>query len=132
MTNTVSTALTFLYETLTGDTTFMSYVTGVYTGLAPVSAQPDFAIIVPQAMPKTLSANAVVVLSRPLFQVKLVGPRADYTNLSSAYDRALSLIGLVRSTAGILSCYITSDLYVQETVAGDPWVNLGGLFRVEV
>jgi hypothetical protein len=133
MTNAVTAGLTFLYNTLTADSTFMSYVSGVYTGIAPEGSFADYAIIIPQAMPKTLNAYGVKVMTRALFQVKVAGPEADYDgNISSAYDRMITLIGLVRSVSGILACYLEQDLYINEVVEGQPWNNLGGLFRVEI
>jgi hypothetical protein len=133
MSNAVTVGLTFLNSVLTGDTTFMGHVSGVYTGIAPEDSTPDYCIIIPQALPKVLAATGQVIMTRALFQVKVVGPEADYDgNLSSAYDRMLTLIGLVRSTSGILACYQEQDMYINEVVDGVPWCNLGGLFRVEI
>jgi hypothetical protein len=131
--NAVTAGFTFLYNTLTADSTFMSYVSGVYTGIAPEGSLPDYAIVIHQAGPKTLAATGQLIMTRTLFQVKITGPEADYDgNITSAYDRMVTLLGLVRSTSGILACYLEQDLYINEVVDGVPWINLGGLFRVEI
>jgi hypothetical protein len=130
MTNSVAEGLTFLYSTLTGDTTFMSYVTGVYRGIAPEGSTADYAIMIPQSATKVLTAQGVKVMTSSLYQVKLVGPEADMSNLSTAFDRAVTLLGLVRND-NVLACYLQQDLYLQEVVNGIQWANLGGLFRIE-
>ena len=133
MTNAVTAGLTFLNNTLTADGTFMSLVNSVYTGVAPEGSLPDYGIIIHQAGQKTLNAYGVLVMTRALFQVKVAGPEAHYdNNLSPAYDRMITLIGLVRSVSGILACYLEQDFSISEVVDGIPWVNLGGLFRVEI
>ena len=132
MTNSVAEGLTFLYSTLTGDTTFMSYVTGVFRGTAPEGSSADYAILIPQSATKVLSATAVKVMTNSLYQVKLVGPEADMANLSGAFDRAVALLGLVRNASdNVLACFLEQDLYIQEVVNGTQWANLGGLFRLQ-
>ena len=132
MTNSVATSLSFLYSTLAGDSTLMGLVTGIYRSVAPAGSTADYVIVIPQAMPKTLNAYGVRVMTRGLYQVKVVGPYADYPNLNTAWDRIVTLIGLVRSVSGILACYLEQELYIGEVVAGVEWCNLGGLFRIEV
>jgi hypothetical protein len=132
-TNAVANSLAFLNSTLTGDATFMGYLTGgVWTGVAPVGTSPDWCVLQMQASPKVKTATGVTIMTRGLYQVKVVGPKADYANLYTAYDRIVTLLGLVRSTGGILACYQTDDIYLENTVSGKPWIQLGGLFRVEI
>jgi hypothetical protein len=132
MTNSVAEGLTFLYSTLTGDSTFMGYVTGVYRGIAPEGSTADYAILIPQTATKVLTAFGVKIMTSSLYQVKMVGPEADMANLSAAWDRAVVLLGLVRNGAdNVLACYLQQDLYIQEVVSGIQWANLGGLFRME-
>ena len=44
----------------------------------------------------------------------------------------VTLLGLVRSVSGILACYQEQDINMNEVVDGVPWINLGGLFRIEI
>ena len=52
MANAVTAGLTFLYNTLTADSTFMSYVSGVYTGIAPEGSLPGLRHHHPPGRPK--------------------------------------------------------------------------------
>jgi hypothetical protein len=129
-----TTAFTFLYGTLHGDSQFMSYVTGVYADIAPQGTLPDYCIISQQSGMDVLSATAKRIYSNLLFAVKLVGPASDYSNLSAAYQRADALLALVRNTSGILACY-REQMYAlpePELVNGVPWTNLIGIYRIEV
>jgi hypothetical protein len=132
MSDPVTGGFQFLYQTLTGDATFMTYVTGVWADVAPALTNPDYCILALQSPTDVLTANAVRVMSSNLYQVKLVGPTADYANLSAAYARAQTLLDLVRSQSGILACYRENGFYLPELVDGVPWVALGGLYRVEL
>lgn len=133
MSNPVEVSLSFLYGTLSGDATFTGYLTGgVWVALAPAGTLPDFCTITPMSSKTVLSANGFKVMTQGLYQVRISGPEADASNIEAAYDRMLTDIGLVRSTSGILACYQEQDVYIQELVAGVPWINWGGLFRVEV
>jgi hypothetical protein len=132
MTNSVAASLTFLYNTLTADSTFMAKVSGVYRSVAPEGSLPDYCMLIPQNPNKVLSAQGKLIMANGLYQVKMVGPMADFTNLTAAYDQALVDLALVHSVSGILACYCQSDLYYQEEVDGVPWCNIGGLFRIQL
>lgn len=132
MTNAVQASLTFLYGTLSADATLMGYLTWFGPGLAPAGTLPDFCTITPMASKSVLTAFGVKVMANGLYHVKVSGPEADYSNIETAYNQILTDIGLVRTTSGILACYQEQDIYIQELVAGVPWINLGGLFRIEV
>lgn len=138
-TDTITTALTFLTNVLTGDTAFMALVSGVFLSIAPTNTQPDWCVIGVQSPgADTLSANAVRLLAQPLVSVKLVGPAADMANLSAAYARADALLQPsgqpLRNdpVTGTLACYRVSALFLPEPqlINGEPWVNLGGLYRL--
>lgn len=136
MANAIQTSLGFLESTLSGDATFAGYLNGIFTAVAPQGTLPDWCILQPQSSQRVLNAYGVLVLTQGIYQVKVVGPEDDYANLYNAYNRMQTLIGLVRPSSGsygsILACYQEQDLYVQELVAGVQYINLGGLFRVEV
>src|SRR6185312_5714065 len=101
----VTAGLSFLYSTLSGDQFFPSYVSGIWTGVAPQGTNPDYCILQPQSPVDVLTATAIRIMSRNLYQVKIVGPVAHFQNISTAYARADALLGLVRSTNGILCCF---------------------------
>lgn len=132
MSNAITAGLTFLYGTLSADATFMGLVSGVFPGLAPANTQPDFCTITPMSSTAVDTAFGVKIMANQLYQVRVSGPEADYSNISAAYDRMLTDLQLVRSTSGILACWLQQDIYLQETVAGVPWVNLGGVFRIQL
>lgn len=132
MADSVTAGLTFLYSTLQADSFFMADVTGIWTGVAPQGTQPDYCILQPQSPTDVLTATAKRIMSRNLYQVKIVGPVSHYSNISAAYARADALLALVRSTNGILACFRESQLYVPEDFGGVPWVALGGLYRIEL
>lgn len=128
----VTAGLSFLYSTLSADSFFTGFVTGIWTAVAPQGSQPDYCILQPQSPVDVLTATAKRIMSRNLYQVKVVGPVSHYSNISAAYARADALLGLVRSQNGILCCFRESGLYTPEDVDGVPWVALGGLYRIEL
>ena len=137
MSDTITTALTFLYATLSGDTTLMALVSGVYQDIAPVGTVPDYVTFGIQSPGNdTLTSTAVRILSEPLALVRAIGPQADMSNLSAAATRIDTLLKLVRNdpATGVLCCYRVSPFYLPEPqlVNGAPWVEIGGLYRIEV
>lgn len=136
-TDPITTGLTLLYRVLSSDGPFMGMLTGVYQDIAPVGTAPDYAVIGVQSPGvDVLSAFATRIFSTPLFRVLVTGPQADMANLSAAYQRADSLLAIVRNdnATGVLACYRTQPLYMPqpELVNGVPWVQLGGLYRMEM
>lgn len=137
MSDTITTGLTFLFNTLHGDATLLASVSGVYQNIAPDGTAPPYCVFGVQSPGRdTLSATAVRILSSPLFSVKIVGPAASMATISTAYARVDALLKLVRNdpTTGVLACYRESPLYLPEPqlINGEPWVNLGGLYRMEI
>jgi len=139
MADTITTALTLLYGTLHGDATLMALVSGVFQDIAPVGTSPDYCVISVQSPgADTLTATAIRILANPLLLVKVVGPAADMANLSAAYARADALLQPggqpLRNAGGTLACYRESPFYLPEPqlINGEPWVNLGGLYRIVV
>ena len=131
----ITASLTLLYRTLSADATFMGYVTGVFQDIAPVGTLPNWCVIGVQAPGlDTLTATAVRLLSKPLLSVRIVGPTADMENISAAYQRADALLALIRQdTATGVTLYREQQVYRPEPqlINGEPWVNLGGLYRAE-
>lgn len=136
MADSVTGGLTFLWDVLANDPAFMGYVTGVFTGVAPEGTKPDYCILQPQSPTDVNTATAVRIFSRNLYQVKIAGPVAHYSNISAAYARADQLLQPngqpLRNTNGIIACFRQNGLYVPEVVGGIPYVNLGGLYRIEL
>jgi hypothetical protein len=126
----------FLYNTLTGDSTLMALVTGVHRGKAPDLTVPPFVILTFQAGPDTLTANAIRLLNRGLYQVSAMGP----ANMSPLLAQAAARIDdLLKRTSGsvtgghIDACYREQPLLRDlPPVNGDAWAALGGLYRLEI
>lgn len=134
----VSVGFNALYTLLTGDSTFMGYLAGgvVQTNAVP-GTTPDFCQLVNQSAQDTLSATGSRLLTRLLFQVKLMGPEQDAANLRAAYARADALLQPsgqpLRNYGGTLAIYRESMLPTDGGVInGDQWLAAGGLYRVEV
>lgn len=126
-----------LYGVLSGDATFMSYVSGVYQVMAPTGATPDYALLIHQSATDTNTATATRVLTTLLYQVKVVGPATDEANLRAAYVRADALLQpggtALRNTNGTLACFREQTFSIGElNSAGALWLNIGGMYRVEV
>ena len=132
----VGTGFALLYGALHGDATFLSYVTGVYQVMAPPQSTPDYCLLIAQSATDTNTATATRVLTRLLYQVKVVGPAQDEANLRTAYARADALLQpsgqALRNTSGTLACFREQTFSVGELVNGALWLNIGGLYRVEV
>lgn len=131
-TNAIASSLGFLYSTLNADATFTGYLNGIFTGMAPAGTLPDFCTITPMASKSVMTAFGVKVMAEGVYHVKVSGPESDYANIYNAYNQMLTDLQLVRNSGGILACYLEQDIYIQELVSNVPWINLGGLFRIEV
>lgn len=137
-TTTLTTALNAVYGILHADSTFMGLVTGLYEGIAPQTAQPDYAILAFQSPGvDTLSApGAFRILSNPLLKFVVCGPSSDAANLEAAYARADALLcpagAPTRNTSGTLAIYRESPFTLNEPelVNSEQWIQLGGLYRV--
>ena len=125
-----------LYGVLSGDATFMAAVTGLYQVMAPTQATPDYALLIHQSATDVNAATASRIMTTLVYQVKFVGPAQDEANLRTAYKRADALLqpnGLaLRNVSGTLACFREQTFSVGELVNGALWLNIGGLYRVEV
>ena len=137
----------YLETTLGGDSTLESMAPG---GVNRAFAQPGTAV--PYIITAfhtgidTVTMNAFRVLSNLVFQIKVVGPANNTSQLAAAAARIDALlgsppgippgaIGIVVGgvTAGYLySCYRDSPLVTDELVTGQLWSNIGGLYRMEL
>lgn len=127
-----------LYAILTGDATFMAYLSGgVWSVSAPPGTTPDYCQLVNQSAQDTLSAVATRIMTRTLFQVKIFGPVQDAGNCRAAFARADALLQPsgqpLRNSNGTLAIYRESMLPTDGGVInGVQWYAAGGLYRVEV
>ncbi|HET9109677.1 MAG TPA: hypothetical protein VFN78_02515 [Ktedonobacterales bacterium] len=126
-----------LTSVLGGDATFMSYLTGIYEVMAPTGSAPDYCLLIHQSATDVNAATAARIMTTLLFQVKLVGPAADESNLRTAYRRGDTLLqpgGLaLRNTNNTLSCFREQTFSIGElNNNGELWLNVGGLYRIEV
>ena len=136
-TDPTSTAFALLYSTLHGDATLLALLAGgVHQVAAPPGSTPDWLLISQQSGTDTNTATAVRILTRMLFQVKVVGPVQDAGNLRSAYARADALLQPsgqpLRNQGGTLACFREQTISYGEMVEGVLWLHYGGLYRVEV
>ncbi len=126
----------FLYNTLNGDSTLMALVTGIYRDKAPDAAVPPFVILTHQAGSDTLTANAVRLLTRSLYQVGVQGPDSMSPQLAAAAGRIDTLLKRTSGTvtgAIIDACYREQPLLLgQPPVNGMEWSKMGGLYRLEI
>ncbi len=126
----------FLYNTLNGDSTLMALVTGIYRDKAPDAALPPFVILTHQAGSDTLTANAVRLLTRSLYQVGVQGPDSMSPQLASAAGR---IDALLKRTSGSVTGALIDACYREQPMArglppvnGMEWSAFGGLYRLEI
>ena len=135
-TDVVNTAYSLLDSTLTGDSTLMALVTGVFQMMAPPGTTPDWVILNAQSSADTNSAFGVRILSRLMYQVKVVGPAADNVNIRAAYARIDALLQPsgqpIRNQGGTLACFREGTIQYGEVVNGVLWLHYGGTYRIEV
>lgn len=132
----VSPAFALVDSTLTGDATMMSLVSTVCQDQAPPGTLPEYVLMGLMSAPDTNSATGVRILTRNLLQIKVVGPAKDGANIRAAFARMDGLLQPngqpLRNQGGTLALFRESVLSYSEDVNGTQWVNLGGLYRVEV
>lgn len=131
--------LGFLYleSTLAGDGTLAGYAPGgVHRALAPIATAPPFTIMGYMAGTTTTNFGAIRGYVSALYQVKAVGPATAMAALVAAAGRIDTLITTsvpVNVTGGIIkSCVQTQPIEMDETVNGEQWTNVGGLYRIMI
>lgn len=126
-----------LYGVLSGDATLMGYLAGgIHQVLAPPGVSPDWLLLINQSATDVNATTAARIMTTALFQVKVVGPAQDENTLRTAYKRADALLQpagrALANTSGTLACFREQTFSVGELVNGALWLNIGGLYRVEV
>jgi hypothetical protein len=130
--------LAALYALLSGDATFMGYLSGgLWELVAPLGTAPDFAVIANQTATDVKGAMGARLMTSLLYQVKVMGPRDDEANLRTAYKRADALLQpslrALANYGGTLAIYRESMLPEDGGIInGVQWLAIGGLYRVEV
>ncbi len=126
----------FLYATLTGDSTLMAIVTGVFRDVAPDQAVPPFIVLNLQAGADVLTANKVRLMSSALYQVRALGPASMSTQLAAAAARIDDLLKRTNGTVtggNIGYCYRESPvLRGLPPVQGVAWAAIGGMYRMGI
>ncbi len=134
----VSVGFAALYAILTGDATFMGYVPGGVVQLnAPPQTTADYCNLINQSATDVKSATGVRIMTTLLYQVKIMGPEQDASNLRNAFARADALLqpnqAPLRNYGGTLAIYRESLLPTDGGVInGQQWLCAGALYRVEV
>ena len=134
----VGDGLAALHALLSGDATFMGYLTGgLWELVAPIGTPPDFAVIASQTSTDVKGATAARIMTTQLFQFKVMGPRQDEANLRTAYKRGDALLQpngrALANYSGTLAIYRESMLPEDGGIInGVQWYAIGGLYRVEV
>lgn len=131
----------YLMTTLKGDATLMSYVTGgFYRNFIPPGTPTPYGIVSYQSGRDITTVNAYRLFASMLFQVIVVGPASlTVTNHVPAASRIDTLIGHVTgvpltadSLGLVLTCYRESPVSRDEEVNAEDWLNLGGLYRMQI
>lgn len=130
-------AFGWLYSTMVADSALMAAATGgVFQGFADLATVPPYVLYIQQSNVDTLTLNARRLFTRGLFQIKAVGPTANYAALVTIADRIDALFKSVSSVAlssgGILECYREQSLAYDELVNGQAWSHLGGLYNIDL
>ncbi len=131
----------FLVSTLSADSTLTDPNTGlapggVWRGMAPVNTPAPFVVVSFLSGADTLSGNAYRLLSRLLYQVKVVAPNTMTAQIAEA---AALVDDLLKRTAGSLTggyidaCYRESPFALDDPpVAGVIFTAIGGNYRLEI
>lgn len=126
-------AFEFVYSTLSGDANLANYAPGgIHRGFAQPGTVVPFVVMGYQAGSDTLTMNAVRVASQPLLQIKAVGPASMSMQVGQA---ASEIDDMLKRTSGsaagglILAFYRETPLFLDQEVNGEPWVDIGGLYR---
>ena len=142
MADTISPAYALADSVLTSDSTFMSYVSGVYQKTIPVGTYTKpWCVMQMQSAPiDTNSASGDFILARGILTVKIVGKASDGASIRAAFARADALLfpnGRPRrvgdgNSGGLLNIYRTGTIDYDEVDGGIQYVHLGGQYRFEV
>lgn len=126
-----------LYAVLSADSTLMAALTGgLWEVYAPPGTTTPYGLLACQSATDVNAATAARIMTTLVYQVKIVGPAQDESTLRAAYVRADGLLQpsgrALSNTNGTLACYREQTFSLGELVNGALWLNIGGLYRVEV
>lgn len=132
--------LLFLSAVLQGDSTLASLAPGgVWRGSADPNVATPYVVVALQAGTDALTVTGVRPLSHLLFQAKAVGPASNTQAIADAAAQLDTLLGGSSGlrnqsvTGGFIgSCYRDGIILLDELVTGEKWVDIGGLYRVDV
>jgi hypothetical protein len=135
--NEIALGLAWIYSTLANDSTMVSLAPGgFHRAMAPPTTQTPFVMFGYVSGADTTTANAFRLLSQLTFQIRAAGPATATNAIVAAAGEIDALFGGPTSgnTAGgfIDSCYRQSPVQFDELISGGQWVNLGGLYRLEI
>lgn len=131
-------AFAWIAATLQADSAWVAASTGgAFQGFADLATVPPYTLYVQQSNADTVTMNARRLFTRGLFQIKAVGPTANYAALVTIADRIDFLFKFVSSVAlspsgGILACWREQSLAYDELVNGQAWSHLGGLYNIDL
>jgi hypothetical protein len=117
---------------LRADTQLQGYAPGgLFTDVAKTTTSTPYLIIALQGATDLNTANAHRIWTEGIYQVKAVGPATAATKLGQAANRIDALLTQGTVVDGFkVYCWRDSPLYYPETVSGEPWRHLGGLYRL--
>lgn len=133
----LASAETWLEATLSGDLTLMGYAPGgVFAYMAPDGTPTPYVVFGEQSPGNdSLTANAVRLLTNPLYQVVVTG---EASKMSSIVNAASRLDDLLKRASGtvvggyIAVCYREQPLQKAELINTVVWRSIGGLYRMTV
>ncbi len=132
--------LQFLATTLQGDATLASLAPGgIWRGSADPNVSTPYVVVALQSGTDALTVQGVRPLVHLLFQVKAVGPANNTAAVASAAAQVDILLGGNQGLRNVTipngfigSCYRDGTLIIDDLQAGEKWVHIGGLYRVDV
>lgn len=138
-------AFTWLFQTLSQDSTLSTLVTDCYRGVAPQGTIPPWVSFDFQSGSDTNSATGARLFTRDLYQVRVIGPESQFAAMQAAADRIDALLHGARNIpiltatgqAGtLLACVRESQLTLPQDLPGSSygaaWRLLGGLYRCTI
>lgn len=126
----------WIYETLTGDTTLMALVAGVYDSLVPPSVPLSSTVVLFsfQASTDYFGVGSHRVMADNVYLVRAVAQSASYATVQAAADRIDALLHQVNNqtldNGLMISCWRESIFKLAETAQGVQYRHLGGMYRV--
>ena len=129
----------WLQSVLVGDATLAGYAPGgVWRGYVPPGTSWPYVVYNFKAGSDVLTANAVRVMDKLLYQVIVSGPASMDSTLAAAateIDKLLRRPAFATTPDGlgaILAAYRETPIQKDALVNGEVWTDIGGLYRVLV